>query len=512
MAIFHCSVKIISRSSGRSSVGASAYRAGEKIKNQNDGETHDYSKRKDVAHTEIILPDTAPEWMKKRSALWNAVEKSEKRKDARTAREIEIALPTEIDREQQIELVKKYAQENFVSSGMIADFAIHDKGDDNPHAHIMLTTREVTPEGFAGKNRDWNDKKLLGVWRENLATLTNEALEKAGFLERVDHRTLEAQGIERPPQVHQGAVITAMERRGVVTEIGERNRDLREIAELDKKIAELQRDPHEEEKITESGAPCPESVEVNEAHEAGETHPEKIPESPTKTPDKVGTSVLGEYPTAAEAKARIRALRDAISAPILEQLRADRQAERDRLEEKNKKTEEQLRAAEASEKPKKPLFDLGGKYEKALQQRENAIKDAKTESAAAAATIADFDKETEKRAVELRTGAEHEALKLDPPAAWVATRIERWTEEVKQMGFPGRDKIYEASGGMACKGEILFANAEFVAQATGNKSVILHDIRDFETPPRVGQTVEIKHGRNGVTVRGSVASHRVLGR
>ena len=512
MAIYHCSVKIISRSNGRSSVGASAYRAGEKIKNQNDGETHDYSKRKDVAHTEVLLPENAPEWMSKREKLWNAVEKAEKRKDARTAREIEIAIPAEIEREKQIELVKKYAQENFVSSGMIADFSIHDKGDGNPHAHIMLTTREVTPEGFAGKNRDWNDKKLLGTWRENLATLTNEALEKAGFLERVDHRTLEAQGIERPPQVHQGAVITAMERRGVVTEIGERNRDLRELAELDKKIVELQRDPHEEEKSIESGVPCPESMEVHEAPETGESHPEKMPESSSKTPDKGGTFDFGGLPTPAEAKTRILALCDAISAPILEQMRADRQAERDRLEEKNKNTREQQRAAEAMEAPKKPLFDLGGKHTKAVQDLENAIKEAKSASAAAAAAIADFDKETEKRAGEIRSGAEREALRRDPPAAWVANRIERWTEEVKHMGFPGRDKIYEASGGMAYKGEILFANGEFVAQATGNKSVILHDAKAFETPPRVGQTVEIKHGRNGVTVRESVASQRGLGR
>ena len=368
MAIYHCSVKIISRSNGRSSVGSSAYRAGEKIKNQNDGETHDYSKRKDVAHTEVLLPENAPEWMSKREKLWNAVEKSEKRKDARTAREIEIAIPAEIDREKQIELVRKYVKENFVSAGMIADFAIHDKGDGNPHAHIMLTTREVTHDGFAGKNREWNDKKLLEKWRENWATLTNEALKREGLSERIDHRTLADQGIGRSPQVHQGAVITAMERRGVVTEVGQLNRDLRELAKIDKKIAELQR----------------------EAPEAGETHPKKMAESPPKTPDKGDTLGFCGYPTPSDAKKQFKALCDAISAPILAQLEADQRPERERLERSAKKTGELLRAAEGEKKPEKGFFNFGGKHEKAVCEWENRIKEAKKEHAAATAAITEF--------------------------------------------------------------------------------------------------------------------------
>lgn len=367
MAIYHCTVKLISRSSGRSSVGASSYRSGEKIKNQNDGVTHDYTKRKDVAHTEILLPENAPGWMAKREKLWNAVEKSEKRKDAQTAREIEIALPAELEREKQLELVRKYAKENFVLAGMIADICIHDKGDGTPHAHIMLTTREVTPEGFTGKNRDWNNKKLLGTWRENWATLTNEALEKAGSLERVDHRTLEAQGIERPAEIRQGPAITAMERRGIVTEVGQYNRDLRELAKIDKKIAELQRDP----RAIQYANP-----------EAGETHPEKMPESPSKTPDKGGTLGFdGEIPVlgvknALEAQKRLTARASEISAPQIAKYTEKRAEELLQLEKRIEKLEKEHREIRESE-PKKKIFEFAETFAKRESEWQKAEKAAR---------------------------------------------------------------------------------------------------------------------------------------
>ena len=147
MAIYHLHVGIISRKSGRSSVAAAAYRAGEKIRNEHDGTMHDYSRKTGVVYSEILLPKNAPPEFEDRAILWNTVEKSEKRCDARTAREVEIALPKDFDLQENIELVREYVKENFVSAGMCADFAIHNNGDSNPHAHILLTTRHVDGAG-----------------------------------------------------------------------------------------------------------------------------------------------------------------------------------------------------------------------------------------------------------------------------------------------------------------------------------------------------------------------------
>jgi len=214
MAIYHLHAQIIKRSAGRSPVAAAAYRAGEKLHNEYDGITHDYTRKSGVVYSEIMLPENAPKEYADRSTLWNAVEKSEKRKDSQTAREIDIALPVEFDIQEQIELVRDYIKENFVDKGMCADFAIHDKQDGNPHAHIMLTTREVSADGFEGKNRDWNKIELLEQWRENWADICNERLKSNGIDERIDHRTLKAQGIDREPTIHIGAIAKAMEKAG----------------------------------------------------------------------------------------------------------------------------------------------------------------------------------------------------------------------------------------------------------------------------------------------------------
>jgi len=214
MAIYHLHAQIIKRSAGRSSVAAAAYRAGEKLHNEYDGITHDYTRKSGVVHSEIMLPQNAPKEFQNRPILWNAVEKSEKRKDSQTAREIDIALPVEFDLQEQIELVRDYIKDNFVDKGMCADFAIHDKQDGNPHAHIMLTTREVSAKGFEGKNRDWNKTELLEQWRESWADICNERLQEKGLVERIDHRTLKAQGIDREPTIHIGAIAKAMEKAG----------------------------------------------------------------------------------------------------------------------------------------------------------------------------------------------------------------------------------------------------------------------------------------------------------
>ncbi len=188
---------MISRSQGRSATAAIAYRVAERIEDRRTGLTFDYAARGGVDHTETLAPDHAPDWVRDRSELWNRVEESETRKNSQVAREVRVALPAELTHAQRVELVRDFAQEQFVGSGMIADIALHAPGRDgddrNHHAHILLTTREIGPEGFTTKNRDWNKVEVLEGWREAWARDANTALERAGIEDRVDHRTLEAQ-------------------------------------------------------------------------------------------------------------------------------------------------------------------------------------------------------------------------------------------------------------------------------------------------------------------------------
>jgi len=220
MAIYHMSAKAISRSTGRSATGAAAYRAGERITDERTGLTFDYGKKSGVDHTEIIAPTNAPEWVNDRARLWNAVEQGEKRKDAQVCREVEVALPVELSPEKQLELVRGFARSQFVDVGMVADIAMHHTTSPTPHAHIMLTMRDIGSNGFGQKNRDWNSKERLEQWREQWANHLNQALERDGHAARVDHRTLEAQGIDRIPQPKLGAKVVEMERRGIRTERG----------------------------------------------------------------------------------------------------------------------------------------------------------------------------------------------------------------------------------------------------------------------------------------------------
>ena len=214
MASYHLHVDPIQRSKGHSSVAAIAYRAGEKLHNEYDGITHDYTRKSGVVHSEIMLPQNAPKEFQDRSTLWNAVEKSERRWDSQTARDMDIALPIEFDLQENISLVKDYINENFVDKGMCVDFAIHDTKSGNPHVHIMLTTRNVSEDGFKLKNRDWNQKKMLMQWRKSWADICNERYHAKGIDERIDHRTLEAQGIDREPTIHIGPTAKAIERAG----------------------------------------------------------------------------------------------------------------------------------------------------------------------------------------------------------------------------------------------------------------------------------------------------------
>jgi MobA/MobL family len=230
VAICFVRAKVVSRGGGGSAAAAAAYRSGEKIRDEATGKTHDYTKKQGVDHSEILSPIAATpgnEWLTDRSALWNRVEAVEKRYDAQLAREMIIAIPRELDREDQINLVREYVQTTFVDRGMIADINLHHLDGTNPHAHVMLTMRELKIDeqgivSFGNKDRSWNDKKLLETQIKEWSDFANQYLERAGLDTRIDSRSYAEQGISRIPQIHLGKNVTAMRRQGIPTERGDR--------------------------------------------------------------------------------------------------------------------------------------------------------------------------------------------------------------------------------------------------------------------------------------------------
>lgn len=292
MSIYHCSIKIISRAGGRSAVASAAYRSGEKLYNGETGMTHDFTRKGGVIMSEILLPENAPERFSNREVLWNEVQQIEKRSDAQFAREIEVALPSEMTREDQIECVRSYIRDNFISEGMIADWALHDKGDGNPHAHILLTLRGIDEHekwlqkqktvfansrdekgrpvydpslpSYDPKNKektskyripqldkDGNQKVRIRegkgteyLW-EKISIPANDWNEhtkaeqwRASWAEHcnrylkpeqmIDHRSYERQGIEKEPTIHEGVVARQMEKEGKNAERCQINREIRE--------------------------------------------------------------------------------------------------------------------------------------------------------------------------------------------------------------------------------------------------------------------------------------------
>jgi hypothetical protein len=198
MAIYHLSVSLISRGRGQSAVAAAAYRSGTTLRDHRVGATHRYATRRGAVHSRILAPTQAPAWARDREALWNAVEAGEVRKDAQLARLVEVSLPVELTVEERLLLLEDFIAREFVAKGMIADLFV---GGDahNPHAHIMLTLRPVTPGGFGPKERSWNGRAALVGWRSSWAARANEHLARAGHGVRIDHRTLEAQKIDLLP-------------------------------------------------------------------------------------------------------------------------------------------------------------------------------------------------------------------------------------------------------------------------------------------------------------------------
>ena len=246
MAIYHCSTKTINRSSGRTAVASMAYRAGEKLKDERTGLTHDFTRKEGVAYTEIISNlDTQID----RAELWNLAEKTENRKDARTAREWVIALPDELDEEQRKELAKDFAKSLVDRYGVVADLAIHapSKGGDdkNHHAHILLTTRkaELDPENKliltqkAEIELSNTKRKSLGMGtsqeeikqiRATWANLANYALDKAGYKEKIDHRSYADQNNGLQATIHEGTKVTQLRRQGIDTEISRFNDNVKQ--------------------------------------------------------------------------------------------------------------------------------------------------------------------------------------------------------------------------------------------------------------------------------------------
>jgi hypothetical protein len=242
MASYSLNIKPVSRAAGRSATAAAAYRAGEKIHDLSSDQVFDYTRKRGVEHVEIVLPTAAAQqdinWARDRQALWNAAERAENRSNSRVAREYRVALPHELTGAQRVELVRAFATELANRYGVAVDFALHaphrDGDQRNYHVHMLSTTRTIEAGGLGAKSElEWSDgnRRKAGLVpgdqeitriRARWETLHNEYLQALGIEARIDHRSLEAQGIEREPQSHLGPAVSAMERRGMLTEVRQR--------------------------------------------------------------------------------------------------------------------------------------------------------------------------------------------------------------------------------------------------------------------------------------------------
>src|SRR5690348_8572134 len=238
MAIYHLHAKVIARKSGSSAVASAAYRSASWLRDERLGRDQDFSAKRGVVHSEVMLPENAPAAWSDRERLWNDVEAFEIRKDAQLAREVEFALPREMTQAQGIELARDFVQSEFMDRGMIADLNVHwdmaEDGMPKPHAHVMLTMRAVDENGFGQKVRDWNRTAMVQRWRRRWAEHANERLADLDIDARIDHRSLEAQGIALEPQSQIGAPAKRIEDRGISGEGIEADR-----AEMHREIARV---------------------------------------------------------------------------------------------------------------------------------------------------------------------------------------------------------------------------------------------------------------------------------
>lgn len=303
MALFHFCVKQISRGRGnrppQSAIACAAYRAGERLYSDYYGDVSDYSHRRGVVYTEIMLPPQAPREYADRQTLWNAVEKAEKNSTAQLAYSFDIALQNELSREENIALARAFVRKNFVNAGMVADLCIHEKGTDendiqNPHFHVMTTMRPINPDGTWGFKQhreyaldekgqrifdtqkqqyvfkavpttDWGRPETLERWRQDWAAICNDKFAEKGLFCRIENRSFERQGIDLIPTVHEGPAVRQMEAKGIVTEKGELNRWIKAtntlIQNLRRKIKTLIKWLHKEQSIPQK-PPTPTLVDI----------------------------------------------------------------------------------------------------------------------------------------------------------------------------------------------------------------------------------------------------------
>ena len=263
----HNEISIVQRSHRQSAVAAAAYQSGEKLFCEYDQKVKHYPEKRGIVHNEILLPANAPLEYTDRNTLWNAAEAVEKQWNSQLARRWVLSIPREIPPDQYAALVRDFCRQQFVSKGMCVDFAIHDKGDGNPHAHVMLTMRAMDERGkWLPKSRkvyeldkngeriklpsgrwkshkedtvDWNDRKYGEIWRHEWEVIQNRYLEANNRPERVDLRSYERQGLDIIPTVHEGAAVRQMEKRGIQTNIGNLNREIKAANSLMKSIRQL---------------------------------------------------------------------------------------------------------------------------------------------------------------------------------------------------------------------------------------------------------------------------------
>lgn len=257
----HFNINIVQRSKGQSAVAGAAYQSGESLFSEYDQKRKSYVNKHGILYTEIMLPSHAPPEYADRATLWNAVEAVENQWNSQLARRFVVTFPRELPPEVHLEMLHEFCQKHFVDKGMICDFAIHTTKNDNPHAHIMLTMRAMDEHGSgfprAGKvydldengerirlpsgnwkshkenTVDWNEQWHAEEWRSGWADIQNKYLEAANRPERVDLRSYERQGIDQIPTVHMGAAVVQMERRGIETNIGNLNRDIKAAKQSD---------------------------------------------------------------------------------------------------------------------------------------------------------------------------------------------------------------------------------------------------------------------------------------
>ncbi len=257
MEVISLHIDIISRRTGRSAIQMAAYCSRDKLYSDYTGKSYDYTDRQDLVYHEIILPDYAPDTFRNSEVLWNSVEKIEKSKNARLARTVIIALPKELSNSSHIQMVRQYAQEFFVQQGMCADISIHDKGDGNPHAHILLTTRSLDRDGKwmckqrknylldkngnrvrdsvtrqyklgrSIKTTDWDEPERVEEWRKGWARVCQSWFERCGISKEITHISYARQGLDREPTIHLGARVKALEDRGLLTDRSKKNRDIK---------------------------------------------------------------------------------------------------------------------------------------------------------------------------------------------------------------------------------------------------------------------------------------------